>query len=73
MTEPIQLHVADLVGKDSIVAIAVDKDGSSTYYLLEVTSEGSVWEKMSLMIMGVILLLGDDALLKDISFKRQLN
>lgn len=42
MTEPIQLHVADLVGKDSIVAIAADKDGSSTYYLLEVTSEGPV-------------------------------
>ena len=42
MTEPIQLHVADLVGKDSIVAIAADKDGSSTYYLLDVTSEGPV-------------------------------
>ena len=42
MAEPVHLHVADLVGKDSIVAIAADEDDSYDYYLLKVTSEGPV-------------------------------
>ena len=42
MAEPIYLHVADLVGKDSIIAIAADEDDSYDYKLLEVTSEGPV-------------------------------
>ena len=32
--------MADLVGKDSIIAIAADEDDSYDYYLLKVTSEG---------------------------------
>ena len=42
LAEPVHLHVADLVGKDSIIAIAADEDDSYDYYLLKVTSEGPV-------------------------------
>lgn len=42
VAEPVHLHVADLVGKDSIIAIAADEDDSYDYYLLKVTSEGPV-------------------------------
>jgi len=42
VAEPVHLHVADLVGKDSIIAIAADDDDSYDYYLLKVTSEGPV-------------------------------
>ena len=42
MAEPVHLHVADLVSKDSIIAIAADEDDSYDYYLLKVTSEGPV-------------------------------
>ena len=42
MAEPVHLHVADLVGKDSIIAIAADEDDSYHYYLLKVSSEGPV-------------------------------
>ena len=42
MAEPVHLHVADLVGKDSIIAIAADEDDSYDYYQLKVTSEGPV-------------------------------
>lgn len=42
MAEHVHLHVADLVGKDSIIAIAADEDDSYDNYLLKVTSEGPV-------------------------------
>ena len=42
MAEPVHLQVADLVGQDSIIAIAADDDDSYDYYLLKVTSEGPV-------------------------------
>jgi len=40
LAEPVHLHVADLVDKDSIIAIAADD--SYDYYLLKVTSDGTV-------------------------------
>ena len=65
--EPVHLHVADLVGKDSIIAIAADDD-SYDYYLLKVTSEGPVELREDVTDdNGVHLLLGAP-LLKDISF-----
>lgn len=42
MVQPVQLHVADLVSKDSIIAIAADEDDSYDYYLLNVASESPV-------------------------------
>ena len=42
VVEPVHLHVADLVIKVSIIAIAADKDDSFDYYLLKITSDGPV-------------------------------
>ena len=42
MAKPVHLHVADLVNKDSIIAIAADEDDSFDYYLLKITSDGPV-------------------------------
>ena len=42
MAEPVHLYVADLVNKDSIIAIAADEDDSFDYYLLKITSDGPV-------------------------------
>ena len=39
--QPVHLHVADLVSKDSIIAIAAEDD-SYDYYLLKVTTDGVV-------------------------------
>ena len=39
--QPVHLHVADLVSKDSIIAIAAEDD-SYDYYLLNVTTDGVV-------------------------------
>lgn len=40
--QPVHLHVADLVSKDSIIAIAAEEDDSYDYYLLKVTTDGVV-------------------------------
>ena len=40
--QPVHLHVADIVGKDSIITIAAEEDDSYDYYLLKVTSDGMV-------------------------------
>ena len=42
VAEPVHLHVADLVSKDSIIAIAADEDDYYDYYLLKITSDGPV-------------------------------
>ena len=42
VAEPVHLHVADLVNKDSVIAIAADEDDSFDYYLLKITSDGPV-------------------------------
>lgn len=40
--QPVHLHVADLVSKDSIIAIAAEEDASYDYYLLKMTTDGVV-------------------------------
>ena len=42
MDDQVHLHVADLVGKDSVVAIAADDDDIYDYYLFKVTSDGPI-------------------------------
>lgn len=40
--QPVHPHVADLVSKDSIIAVAAEEDDSYDYYLLKVTTDGVV-------------------------------
>ena len=40
--QPVHLHVADLMSKDSIIAIAAEEDDSYDYYLLKVTTDGVI-------------------------------
>ena len=40
--QPVHLHVADLVNKDSIIPVTAEEDDSYDYYLMKVTTDGAV-------------------------------
>lgn len=41
-TQPVHLHVADLMSKDSIIGVAAEEDNSYDYYLLKVATDGAI-------------------------------
>jgi len=69
LAEPVDLHVADLVDKDSIIAIAADEDGSYDYYLLKVTSDGTVILDEDVVVDYGCAFPAGSRFLKDISLK----
>ena len=72
--EPVHLHVADLVSKGSIIAIAPEKDDSYDYYLMKVTSDetddyGSLFQAGHIVLKGNFFLRHN---LIDMTFKLDL-